>query len=138
MSQILYRGKRKDNNEWIYGYVIQEPNGRTFIGTYLPGGMWDWVEVEAETVGRHVEFQDMNGVNVFTGDIVKWGHVPGYHENPVRIAEVKSNPDIQFDALIDGHRNVFHFGAFAYADVTDKALEIIGNRWDNPELMGKE
>lgn len=71
-----------------------------------------------------------NGVKIFDGDIVKWGHIPGYRENPVRTAEVKIAPDIQFDAIICNTRTVFHYGAFAYAGRIDKALEVIGSIHD--------
>lgn len=131
MSQILYRGKRKDNNEWIYGYVIQEPNGRTFIGIYLPGGMWDWVEVEAETVGGYVGTTDRNGVNVFAGDLMKVDD---------RIVRVYRNDRISgFDCEFVRYLNrpADFFASLKPYDDQYRA-EVIGNRWDNPELMGKE
>lgn len=123
MNQILYRGKRKDNHEWIYGYVIQEPNRRTFIGTYQSGGMWDWVEVEAETVGQYVGLADKNGVKVFLGDVVNC-----LQNCPCEVIFLQEYGRMPMPYLAS-------LGAvYEFTGVE----EIIGNRWDNPELMGKE
>lgn len=131
MSQIHLRGKRKDNNKWIYGYVIQEPNGRTFIGKYMSGGMWDWVEVEPETVGACVGTTDKNGVNVFDGDLMKVDD---------RIVRVYWNDriawfDCEFVRYLD--RPADYFTSLKPYDYQYRA-EVIGNRWDTPELMEKD
>lgn len=131
MNQIQFIGKRKDNHEWACGYVIKEPSGRTFIGTYMPGGLWDWVEVEADTVGACVGISDKNGVNVFEGDLMKVDD---------RIVRVYWNDriagfDCEFVRYLD--RPADYFASLKPYDYQYRA-EVIGNRWDNPELMGKD
>lgn len=87
--------------------------------------------------------KDKNGKEIYEGDIVMWGHLEGYSkENIARIAEVKYNPDIQFHAYNIKARYekcgyvIFNFGSFAYTD-THKYLEVIGDIYENPELIDK-
>lgn len=125
MNQIQFRGKRKDNNEWIYGYIIQEPNGRTFIGTYMSGGMWDWVEVETETVGQYIGLTDKNGIKIFKGDIVR----------------KHGDYEVIFDSYrfeAKGYYNTCYDCPCDFFSEEVYRIEVIGNRWDNPELMGEE
>jgi len=88
---------------------------------------------------------DRNGREIHEADIVKWGHLEGYsRENPIRVATVKINPDIQF-CIIDtpelnkdfGEKHhIFNYGSFAYTD-TQSYLEVIGNVFETPELLNQ-
>ena len=52
MREILFRGKRKDNGEWVEGGILQE-EGYTAIIIYSDYHNWhDFIEVIPETVGQ--------------------------------------------------------------------------------------
>lgn len=71
----LYRGKRKDNGEWVYGDLIHgkgEQKGHLFI--WYETDTFPFVEeaeVIPETVGQSTEMYDEDGNPIFEGDIVR-------------------------------------------------------------------
>ena len=82
--------------------------------------------------------KDKSGVEIYEGDIVKWGHIEGFIElSGVRIAVVdmsNSCDGLTFDAFKPvSHR--FKIGNFMYRHSIDKCMEIIGNIHQNPELL---
>ncbi len=69
MPTYLFRGVRKDNQEKIFGCLLEEPSGRSFIGTYAPTGrIWNYEEVEPESVALCSGVSDKNGQMIFEGD----------------------------------------------------------------------
>ena len=96
------------------------------------GKFEDSTTISSLELQQFTGLQDNNGKEIYEGDVVKWGHAREWSiENPIRIAEVKINPDIQFHSQV----GVFKFGNFAYADSIDKDLEVIGNIFENPDLI---
>ncbi|WP_127849704.1 YopX family protein [Lacticaseibacillus hulanensis] len=79
---------------------------------------------------QYTGLHDKNGREIFESDMVRWGDTPNSIETPVRIALVKFDPDICFESYIGR----FEYGNFAYKE-TDKYLTVIGNVYDNPELL---
>lgn len=126
MREILFRGKSPVTKEWIYGDLFQHGEQR-FIMT---GG--HNIEVEPECVGQYTGLTDENDVKIFEGDIV---HLYGDKGTSTRF--------INYIALV-----IFAHGGFCAIDGTpdDYAVcrfdftsslncEIIGNVYDNPELI---
>jgi uncharacterized phage protein (TIGR01671 family) len=142
---VKFRGKTLINGEWIFGSYLNQyfsTKSQKLIDAiaYTVGNQTFRPQVDPSTVGEFTGLSDKNGKEIYEGDIVKWGHMSNSRENPVRIAIVEILPDIQFRILNfkDYEQPViFRYGSFAYQN-TQKALEIIGNQWDNPELLKQE
>lgn len=154
MREILFRGKRTDNDEWIKGY-LHKTDGvgkgyRAFaiqvqdIDSYMcrPHSH----EVQPKTVGQYTGLTDKNGKKIFEGDIVKVGYIEKRdfqgvkYDSEYELIEqiVYSEQNACFMLKIDcqGIPMYRHFSNNNEL-VEIKELEVIGNIHDNPELLEK-
>lgn len=138
MREILFRGKRIDNGEWIEGFYCQtadESNGGAkvkhviVVPTFLVQKGFLMYEVDPSTIGQYTGLTDKNGKKIFEGDIVsRVSYVgTGYREEQGEV--VYRAPEFLVDCK---HHRVMIFSQYA---AENKDLEIIGNIYDNPELL---
>ena len=131
MREILFRGKRIDNGEWVEGNLFvpdkvdfRKPPTEILMGTNIVRISY---EVDPETVGQYTGLKDKNGKRVFEGDICQ-------HEKTGRIISVSWHGTmagyVWSKRIEDSH--LFDFGELFR--VHDK-YAVIGNIYDNPELL---
>ena len=134
MREVLFRGKRTDNGEWI---TDSETYIRDGDGIWLSDENLNVVTVIPETVGQYTGLTDKNGVRICEGDIVK-----GIAYSVERIGVIVWIDEIaSFGVRYFKSQNpttwenssILHCASMGKTD--EFAAEIIGNIHDNPELL---
>lgn len=152
--EILFRGKRIDDGEWVQGYFgkyfdgdeevtcIALPTKETLAGSLC-------YEVDPATVGQYTGLTDKNGKRIFEGDIVIWTSkftrlignytycFDGYHEGDVlkvvcnEAGFMLARLDDSIPDVPNGSSKIDNYAFWNF----HRLLEIIGNIHDNLELM---
>lgn len=144
--EVKFRGMNAAG-EMVYGDLIQtKPNKvdgkytswikpRCFLGLGAASTPTrSFIKVDSETVGQYTGLKDCNGVEIYEGDIVRWGHIDGYKEFVPRKAVVEFSPELAFMTFNLKHNHRFGFSNFMYQN-TNEAMEVIGNIHQNPGLI---
>ena len=143
----LYRGKRNDNGEWVFGALYKkthfygDPCAEWYIITSTESLVYDqaleYHEVDPETVGQFTGLTDKNGKKIFEGDIIRvLGDQASMDWKNVDYIGSVAFIDTGF-CIIDGTIEEHGFRRYGMHRM-DFTLEVIGNIHDNPELLREE
>jgi uncharacterized phage protein (TIGR01671 family) len=145
MDKCLFRGKREDNGQWVYGnHIFDDVTGKHYIlplGNKIVSGEGSCLYgVIAKTVGLCTGLYDKNNNPVYAGDIVKgitysseccgvivWiGEIASfgvrYRNRTTPTAWEKASI---LKRMSEGYKDEF-------------TAEVVGNVYDNPELLEVE
>lgn len=143
MREILFKAKRIDNGEWAEGYYVKKydllGNEEHLIFHADSYKVWEYVEIDPETLCRFTGRCDKNGKRIWENDIIKYHFGENYA--PIKYGYYQNCFDSQ---------KTEHLGF--YVDWTgDKCLRKdlgywidmvyaipVGNIFDNPELLQEE
>ena len=128
MREVLFRGKRTDNGEWVKGYLYITHTGAHEIGSYDAEINIERLtfDVIPETVGQYTGLTDKNGKRIFEGDIVSLVKHDGLIYKVVYVP-------CRYELVNSKGVNCFVLDIYK-----SENIEVIGNIHDNPELLGGE
>lgn len=126
MREILFRGKRKDTDEWSYGSL------QCFKGYSIFDNIWkNFVTVNSKTIGQYTGLVDKNGNKVFEGDILKYTPRP----NCEIYYKVIWQQEYSRFAFVQWSTHKYQLYEWAEPEKTKYMCEVIGNIHDDPELL---
>ena len=137
--EILFRGKRIDNGEWVEGYVVVYPSGKMEVHKKCtqPPDILLVCETDPETVCQYTGWDDKNGNKIFEWDIVDCHKKRGAAFWMCKVAWNKEKA--RFDVITMGCAfPLFLEDSNSSIRVSSADYEVVGNIFDNPELIGGE
>lgn len=136
MREILFKAKRIDNGEWVEGLIWKKKynSNKIFISCFPD--MDDNEEVyvvDANTICQYTGLTDKNGKKIWENDILIYDNSPyNVYCTPHKGEIVCRNGCLCFKYWLYGSTNYMPFTADLFFD---KKSEVIGNIFDNAELV---
>ena len=121
MREIKFRGKY-GNNPWLYGSLVTKNRNNNGIQERNSSVT---ILVDDGSIGQYTGMKDSTGKEIYEGDIVRTS------DNDDELAVVEwDDEDLRFTVT---HGNVVNGLGEGYYS---REVEVIGNMYDNPELLG--
>ena len=141
IREIIFRGKRVDNGEWVYGDLLTGTDILECWEISEKTGMGDRYDIDPETVGEYVGIKDKNGKKIFEGDVVKFTDTTFGYSHIGEVCFDKGSFCILYEFY--GRKKLHRIGKtdkwqdMGASGTITYSYEVIGNIIDNNELLGE-
>lgn len=137
-DRYLFKAKRIDNGEWVDGYLFKSFTGICYIVKSYDHilSIIEKYEVDPSTICQCTGLKDKNGRLIWENDVVKFDIY--YYENleSSTISQIKWCNDLCALSLVVNDKGIR--GTLGHLMDLNKEIEVIGNIFDNPELLESE
>lgn len=132
--EILFKAKRKDGGKWVEGYYEKrfdvDGSEQHFIFWSKSYTVWEYAEIAQDTLCQYTGLTDKNGKKIWENDICEMV----YNGVVYVYVVVWDKTELDFKGT-NGKEN---YGRnFEYLGCCEE-IEVIGNIFDNPELLEVE
>lgn len=154
MREIEFRGKSLVTNNWVYGNciidkwgdsnneiiyeILQDRTAPDYLKNWIP------VRVNPNTVGQYTGLKDKNDKKVFEGDVIRM-HYFFNNYDPISLGAFEDEAEIIgvvkcelldgfYVETVDDHSICY----LQWVEEPTEELEVLGNIYDNPELLEVE
>lgn len=142
-DRYLFKAKRIDNGEWVQGSLVYDNRDemyRIIIDIHYSTGTClttdNAPKVDASTICQCTGLKDKNGKLIWENDIVKFDVY--YYEKleSSTISQIKWCDDLCSLSIVVNDRGTR--GTLGHVTDLNKEIEVIGNIFDNKELLERE
>jgi len=142
MREIKFRGKRVDYCKWVYGFYYQYKMESGKIINYITTDKRDTHQIIEETICQFTGLKDKNCAEIYEGDIIQ----SKIHESAIYVIIWNEKnccfsgfDKYQYRSMIIDElyrmNSLFNKENIKPRWLNDYQFEIIGNIFDNPELL---
>jgi len=135
MKKIKFRGKSKETNEWVCGQLLYLDNQPFIVGNLVEANdeytavEW-WQPVHPNSVGQFTGLKDLCGEEIYENDILN------FVDYDYDGSEVPCRGEVIFEN--GGYHLTKSYATNELYEYEGEDLDIIGNIYDNPELLKEE
>ena len=131
MREIKFRGKRLDNGEWVYGFVLFSQDKSEAVIAKLTDTESVCENVDLATIGQFTGLHDKNGKEIYEGDVIRSDCGNGEVRHLISFFDIIAS----FVAEMLPDNDINDYCTLSQAWILNYNKEVIGNIHDNPELL---